>query len=128
MATGPKRRFRRVETTLFMRYRTSDMPAFKSVVTHDISGGGLQFVLDHKLPIDSKISMLINIPGKATPVEAAGVVRNYEQKNTVIEGREQVGFSIGIEFTRVGLDDRRLIIRYVQSVRNNILYLKKNWT
>lgn len=127
MATAPKRKFRRVETTLFMRYRSADMAEFESVVTHDISGGGLQFVLDHKLPIDSKVSMAINIPGKATPVDAQGVVRNYEQKKAMIAGKEQIGFSIGIEFTRVGLDDRRLIIRYVQSVRNNILYLKKDW-
>ncbi|MFH1777817.1 MAG: PilZ domain-containing protein [Candidatus Omnitrophota bacterium] len=117
----PHRQYTRVKDKLAIYYKTDTMHNFKGTMINDISGGGIQLVLNDKLAIGTPLSISINIPGSHKPIEVKGEVRNYErEKNKTSEGGNSP-YLIGIEFIEICLSDRMMIIDYVHSIiRDNV--------
>ncbi|HEX3033121.1 MAG TPA: PilZ domain-containing protein [Bacillota bacterium] len=113
-----RRNFVRVDVSLQMTFFTQneDQISFETfnTKTRDLSGGGLRFDFDERLPLETTLDVLIDLP-------ATGCVPAYGKVSVVgkvvrclpIGSPARRKYSIGVEFVVVEKQDREAIIRYL---------------
>lgn len=111
-----RRNYVRVDVNLQMTFFAGNEDSYSvenyNTKTRDLSGGGLRFDFDSKLPIGINLDILLDIPTSgtaSTKVSAMGrVVRCMP-----IGDKSREKFSIGVEFTVIEKHERETIIRYL---------------
>jgi c-di-GMP-binding flagellar brake protein YcgR len=114
-----RRKFLRIEDSLPVRYtkavKKMEEVEFKDTIRVNIGGGGVKLILEENLPKGTILAMHISIPDPEEgfiPVFATGRVVWSE----VIEENEKYG--VGVEFLNIDEEDRRKIVKYVESRLN----------
>jgi c-di-GMP-binding flagellar brake protein YcgR len=77
-------------------------------VTKDISAGGLLFLSDEQIPIDSIVELKVELPGKERPIECLGRVIRVE---AVKDGT----YNIAACFLDIATADKARLSKYVES-------------
>ncbi|MBM3251291.1 MAG: PilZ domain-containing protein [Candidatus Omnitrophica bacterium] len=108
-----KRKFIRLNTSVDVIYSILKQPEEKlTAQTKNISAGGICIIAHEKLDIHTLLVISIYFPGEALPIICEG--RVVWTKSFQI-GKEAAHYDVGVEFTKIGQEDRKKIDQYVFS-------------
>lgn len=106
-----QRSFVRIDSMLPIRFRTfgstQDDTPLVSVMTKDISGGGLRFIYKYSLKLGTRLQLLIDIPDSGV-VETLGEVMRVDKLDD-----ERDIYGIGIKFLNMPESLRSKIIKFI---------------
>ena len=100
-----KREFARIAADWDILYKIVDETAMKTGKMKNVGGGGLLFEHEKPIPISSILDITLTLPSKKKKISAqAKVVR--------LEVKESGTFDIGIFFTKIDPEDKKMILKY----------------
>lgn len=104
-----RRRFNRLERHLPLQFRNieKNRPEMSGSLTRDISGGGIRFVSNDFLPVQTSVGLQLSLESNLHTLPATARVV-WVQKLPYNEN-----FMIGLEFLNIENENRAKIIRYV---------------
>ena len=105
-----RRRFPRLSFRESLRFRGLFEPhqVFCGAMARDLSASGVRIHTAEFLPRETRLVVLLDLPGKIDPIRAIGQVLWVEQDH--ISGR----FKCGLEFIEIMPEDRTLIADHVE--------------
>lgn len=111
-----RRNFVRVDVDLYMTFFTGsddchDVKTYNTK-TRDLSGGGLRFDFDSKLPIGTTLDILLEIPTSGSESSKVTAMGRVVRCLPIGHGPGEK-FSIGVEFMVIEKQEREAIIRYL---------------
>jgi len=88
--TDDRRKFKRVGEALKLKYQVIFSMGFGSDIKDgeglaqslDLSEGGLSFISDKNIPVDSFLEVELNLPGESVPIYIKGEVVRVEEEPT----------------------------------------------
>lgn len=111
-----RRKFPRIRTELFVRYKTLRLPDEHSEAqTKDISEGGVCLIAREQIQAGTVLAMEINFPHLSKPIPASGRVIWSRESNLGPSPAGHPQFDNGIEFEQISEPDRQQIAEFVSS-------------
>lgn len=115
-----KRKYERVKDGAKVVYKVMGVKGEYLTPALDMGGGGLRLPLQEKIKPGTFLELNISLPDDKEPF--FGLVKVAWQGPAVSKSKEGKGYyETGIEFIKVGLENRKRIVRYVnaQTKKNN---------
>lgn len=110
-----KRLFPRIKAAIRVTYKIMDSSGECEVSTIDISGGGFRLPMNEKAKPETLVELNISLPSQDAPFY--GLAKIVWQSPTAVKGKDGNNyFETGIEFIRVGINNRTQIVRYINSL------------
>ena len=108
-----RRQFPRLASRAAVQFRSvlKSQEQFNGTLSKDLSSSGLCMTSDVFLPKDSRLILLVSLPGILRPVRLVCRV-TWTQRQRFADGYE-----CGVEFVEMTPEDRQEIIHYVQRSR-----------
>ena len=106
-----KRTFKRIDISVLVKYKVQDKEKEIESMSIDLSGGGVQLLVNEAPPRGSSVELKMDIPRHVEPISARGEI----VYSRVISGNKGSGGRrrLGIRFTKMDIHDREKIIKYV---------------
>lgn len=115
-----KRKYERVSDGAKVVYKVMGVKGEYPTPALDMGGGGLRLPLQEKIKPGTLLELTISLPGDKEPFFGlARVVWQSPAASRNKDGKDY--YETGIEFIKIGLENRKRIVRYVnaQSKKNN---------
>ncbi|MBN1913590.1 MAG: PilT/PilU family type 4a pilus ATPase [Candidatus Omnitrophica bacterium] len=115
-----RRHFTRLPVNFTVKFDTQDHieDSAKAALSKNISPNGILFTSNKAIPVSTYLSLDITPPGFAEPILAEGKVMRVEEVS-----HDEL-YNIGIAFTKINLNEFRVIQEYIRATNlNNILEL-----
>lgn len=110
-----KRSFPRIKDEIKVSYKIMGSSGEDEVQTMDISGGGLRLPMHEKVKPETMVELNISLPSQETPFY--GLAKVIWQKPAAVKGKDGKNyFETGMKFVRVGISNRKQIVRYINSL------------
>ncbi|MEK6564272.1 MAG: PilZ domain-containing protein [Candidatus Omnitrophota bacterium] len=110
-----KRSFPRIKGEISVAYKIMGSSDDGEVRTMDISGGGFRLPMYEKVKPETLVELNISLPSQEAPFY--GLAKVIWQSRTAVKGKGGKNyFETGIKFIRVGLNNRKQIVRYINSL------------
>lgn len=111
-----RRKYPRLKDNIFISYRLKSK-IFKAI-SQDISGGGLMFEADRKIPLGADLELEIYQPANSfkTLIFVIPVLVKVTWRKKIKYGFLEMGeneYKVGVSFSRMSEDNRKRIIKYV---------------
>ena len=110
-----KRSFTRIKGAIRVAYKIMGSSGEYEVHTMDMSGGGFRLPMNEKAKPETLVELNISLPSQDTPFY--GLAKVAWQSPTAVKGKDGKNyFDTGVKFIRVGLNNRKQIVRYINSL------------
>ena len=110
-----KRSFPRIKGEVSIVYKIMGSNEEGEIRAMDISGGGVRLPIKEKVKPETLVELNISLPSQEAPFY--GLAKVVWQSPTAVKGKNGKNyFETGIKFIRVGLHNRRQIVRYINSL------------
>ena len=110
-----KRSFPRIKGEIRVAYKTMDSNGEYEVRTMDISGGGLRLPMNEKAKAETLVELNIFLPSQDAPFY--GLAKVIWQSRTAVKEKDGKNyFETGVKFIKVGIHNRKQIVRYINSL------------
>lgn len=110
-----KRRYYRIkDSKIAVLYKAMDSDVEHTVSILDISGGGMRLPIEGRLKPGTILEISIQLPGENLPF--LGVAKVIWQEAKITKTKEgQDYYETGIEFIRLGIQNRKCLVRYINA-------------
>lgn len=109
-----KRKYQRVRGGVKIIHKVMGVKGECLTPVLDISAGGFRLPVKNKLALGSILELNICLPDEKEPF--FGLAKVVWQKSEITKSEKGDYYETGVEFIRVGLENRKLIIRYISSL------------
>ena len=110
-----KRSFLRIKEKIKVAYKIMGSNGECEVRTTDISGGGFRLPMNEKAKPETLVELNISLPSQDAPFY--GLAKVVWQSPTAVKRKDGKNyFETGVKFIRVGLNNRKQIVRYINSL------------
>ena len=103
----------RLDTRLETSYTVLPTGTAKTVVTKDISGGGVCLFADKPLAPGTRLQISMKLPGREAPVHFTGEVVWSEEYEVIGKTQRQKSVEAGIRFLEIAPQDRDAVMQHV---------------
>lgn len=109
-----KRKYQRVRDGIKIIYKIMGVKGECLMSVLDISAGGFRLPIKKKLAFNSILELNIYIPNEKEPF--FGLAKVVWQKSEITKSEKGDYYETGVAFIRIGLENRKLINRYIDSL------------
>lgn len=109
-----KRKYQRVRDGVKIIHKVMGVKGECLTAVLDMSAGGFRLPIKNKLALGSILELNIYLPDEKEPF--FGLARVVWQKSGITKSEKGDYYETGLELIRVGLKNRKLIIRYISSL------------
>ena len=110
-----KRSFLRIKEKIKVAYKIMGSNGECEVRTTDISGGGFRLPMNEKAKPETLVELNISLPSQDAPFY--GLAKVVWRSPTAVKRKDGKNyFETGVKFIRVGLNNRKQIVRYINSL------------
>ncbi len=108
-----RRKFVRLDTRIEVTYTKLPAPDLHSVVTKNISAGGVCFFAKEELPEGTLIRAAMSLPGRAKPILFTARVIWSEAYEVIGKTERHRAVEIGVVFVDISPEDKEVVMRHV---------------
>ncbi|OGX31942.1 MAG: hypothetical protein A3G37_00975 [Omnitrophica WOR_2 bacterium RIFCSPLOWO2_12_FULL_46_30] len=109
-----KRKYQRINDGVKIIYKVMGVKGEYPTPVLDMGAGGFRLPIKDKLALGSTLELNICLPDEKEPF--FGLARVVWQKSEITKSEKGGYYETGVEFIRVGVQNRKLIIRYIASL------------